>query len=79
MLGNSRALLVRSEMNGNLTVAQLTVDHSFDDPGEIHRLTKLGMDVDNLRHAGQIGNTTCTRCIGDCSIKGGYRDIDYLR
>lgn len=64
--------------DGVLVVTQLSNDHTLEDPLEQDRLLRLGLDVDKLKNA-KIGNSTCTRCIGDYHVKGGYKDIDYLR
>lgn len=77
-VGDTRALLVSSGTDGVLQVEQLSNDHTLDDPLEQDRLLRLGLDVEKLRTAQKIGNSTCTRCIGDYHVKGGYRDIDYL-
>ncbi|XP_076459304.1 TGF-beta-activated kinase 1 and MAP3K7-binding protein 1-like isoform X2 [Babylonia areolata] len=77
-VGDTRALLVKTGQDGVLTVMQLSNDHTLDDPMEHERLSGLGLDVEKLRTAKKIGNSTCTRCIGDYHVKGGYRDIDYL-
>ncbi|KAK7507282.1 hypothetical protein BaRGS_00001217 [Batillaria attramentaria] len=77
-VGDTRALLVKMAQDGRLTVMQLSNDHTIADPSEQARLSALGLDVDKLRTANKIGNSNCTRCIGDYHVKGGYRDIDYL-
>lgn len=77
--GDTRALLVTTEPDGVLKVRQLSDDHTLNDRVEQARLTALGLDVEKLRTAKLIGNSSCTRCIGDYHVKGGYRDIDYLR
>ena len=77
--GDTRALLVKTGQDGVLTVTQLSDDHTLDDPQEQRRLSALGLDVEKLKTAQKIGNSSCTRCIGDYHVKGGYRDIDYLR
>ncbi|KAL8600895.1 hypothetical protein ACOMHN_045032 [Nucella lapillus] len=76
--GDTRALLVKTGPDGVLTVTQLSNDHTLDDPVEQERLSGLGLDVEKLHTAKKMGNSTCTRCIGDYHVKGGYRDIDYL-
>ncbi|KAK7111479.1 TGF-beta-activated kinase 1 and MAP3K7-binding protein 1-like [Littorina saxatilis] len=77
-VGDSRALLVKTAQDGVLTVMQLSNDHTIDDTVEQERLASLGLDVEKLKTLKTIGNSNCTRCIGDYHVKGGYRDIDYL-
>lgn len=70
---------MKTGQDGVLTVMQLSDDHTLDNPQEQCRLSALGLDVEKLKTAKKIGNSSCTRCIGDYHVKGGYRDIDYLR
>ena len=78
-LGDTRALLVKTDSNGILKVSQLSNDHTIDNEGEQQRLASLGLDVDKLYQLRKMGTSDCTRCIGNFHIKGGYKDIDILR
>jgi hypothetical protein len=52
-VGDSRALLCRTDSNGVLRVVQLSVDHDLSNEDELLRLSQLGLDVDKFRQ----GNT----------------------
>ncbi|VDP26196.1 unnamed protein product [Soboliphyme baturini] len=56
-----------------LVVQQLSVDHDIDNPDEVMRLTKLGLNLDAIRHFSHT-----TRCLGDFPRKGGYKDFELL-
>lgn len=77
-VGDTRALLVQTDPNGMMSVCQLTVDHTIESEQEQQRLATLGLDVQKLYQRRKIGNSDCTRRIGDFSTKGGYKDIDIL-
>lgn len=77
--GDTRALLVRTDVDGIMSVTQLTVDHTIESEQEQQRLAKLGLDVEKRFQLKKIGTSDCTRCIGDFHAKGGYKDIDVLR
>ena len=79
VLGDTRALLVKTDSNGILKVSQLSNDHTIDMEGEQQRLASLGLDVEKLYQLRKMGTSDCTRCIGDFHTKGGYKDIDILR
>ncbi|XP_025089983.1 TGF-beta-activated kinase 1 and MAP3K7-binding protein 1-like isoform X2 [Pomacea canaliculata] len=76
-VGDTRVLLVKTSQE-SLTMQQLTVDHTLANAQELARLSAVGLDVEKLKTLNKIGNSNCTRCIGDYHVKGGYRDIDYL-
>ncbi|KAF9407345.1 hypothetical protein HW555_012600, partial [Spodoptera exigua] len=46
-VGDTRALLCRTDDNAVLRVVQLTVDHSLNNEDELLRLQQLGLDVNN--------------------------------
>ncbi|KAL4239630.1 PHOsphatase [Mactra antiquata] len=77
-VGDTRALMVRTDEGGIMSVSQLTVDHTIDAEAEQGRLSTLGLDVEKLYQSKKIGTSDCTRCIGDFHTKGGYKDIDIL-
>lgn len=77
-LGNTRALFCKSE-NGTLHVNQLSVDHTVSNDDELRRLLHLGLDVEKLKIVRKLGKSENTRCIGDYSVKAGYKDIENLR
>ncbi|XP_032523505.2 TGF-beta-activated kinase 1 and MAP3K7-binding protein 1-like [Danaus plexippus] len=72
-VGETRALLCRTDDNGVLRVIQLTVDHSLNNEDELLRLSHLGLDVNKFRNAQYLGNQTGTRCLGNYLVKGLYR------
>lgn len=49
-VGETRALLCRTDDNGVLRVIQLTVDHSLNNEDELLRLSHLGLDVNKFRN-----------------------------
>ncbi|KAH9633285.1 hypothetical protein HF086_000884 [Spodoptera exigua] len=49
-VGDTRALLCRTDDNAVLRVVQLTVDHSLNNEDELLRLQQLGLDVNKLRN-----------------------------
>ena len=77
-VGDSRALLCQ-EANGQIMASQLSDDHNVFNPGELNRLTKLGLNSEMLKQYRRLGPFQVTRSIGDYAIKGGYREVDTLR
>jgi TAK1-binding protein 1 len=53
-VGDSRALLCRTDSNGVLRVVQLTVDHDLSNEDELLRLSQLGLDVDKFRQGNPV-------------------------
>lgn len=49
-VGETRALLGRTDDNSVLRVVQLTMDHSLNNEDELLRLSQLGLDVNELRN-----------------------------
>lgn len=74
-----RALLCRTDKDGMLKVIQLSVDHDLRNPDELRRLHSIGLNVEELKSQGKIGNQTNTRCLGNYLAKGGYREFSALR
>jgi TAK1-binding protein 1 len=48
-VGDSRALLCRTDSEGVLRVVQLSVDHDLRNEDELLRLQQLGLDVVKIR------------------------------
>ena len=48
-IGDSRALLCKTDTNQVLRVVQLSVDHDFRDEDELLRLSHLQLDIDSIR------------------------------
>lgn len=51
----------------------------MENPNELERLARLGLDTNVLKHNGRLGTQENTRSIGDYNIKRGYQDVDALR
>ncbi|XP_005094474.1 TGF-beta-activated kinase 1 and MAP3K7-binding protein 1 isoform X2 [Aplysia californica] len=77
-VGDTRAFLCKTGPDGVLRLIQLSYDHTIADPGEQARLHQAGVDINKLKILRRVGNSDCTRCIGDYHVKGGYKDIDIL-
>ncbi|XP_037090762.1 TGF-beta-activated kinase 1 and MAP3K7-binding protein 1-like [Pollicipes pollicipes] len=78
-VGDSRALLCKTDENGILKVLQLTTDHTLTNEDELLRLQQLGMDVTPLRQGETLAGQEVTRCLGNYRVKGGYREDERLR
>jgi len=78
-VGDSRALLCKTDQNGILKVLQLTTDHTITNEDELLRLQQLGMDVTPLRQGDSLAGQEVTRCLGNYRLKGGYREDERLR
>lgn len=76
-VGDSRALLCRTDKHGNIRIHQLSVDHDFKNEDELLRLSQLGVDVNKIHHGTKLGHD-CTRCIGNYTVKGGYKEFNKL-
>lgn len=48
-VGDSRALLCKTDSNQVLRVVQLTVDHDLRNEDELLRLSQLGLDIKSIR------------------------------
>ncbi|XP_046384331.1 TGF-beta-activated kinase 1 and MAP3K7-binding protein 1-like [Ischnura elegans] len=77
-VGDSRALLCKTDLNGVLRVQQLSVDHDLWNEDELLRLAQLGLDVNKIRQGSVLGNEGNTRCLGNYLVKGGFKEIDEL-
>ncbi|XP_054706687.1 TGF-beta-activated kinase 1 and MAP3K7-binding protein 1-like [Uloborus diversus] len=76
--GNSRAVLCKEDKDGKIVISQLSPDHTFKNEDELLRLSHLGLDMQNMRREPKTGLQTCTRCIGNYTVKGGYKEFDNL-
>ncbi|XP_067936727.1 TGF-beta-activated kinase 1 and MAP3K7-binding protein 1-like [Watersipora subatra] len=76
-VGNSRALLCSTE-SGKLRVSLLNDDHTLENECEVQRLADLGLPIETIRNSKKFGQQLYTRCIGDYSVKGGYRDNEQM-
>lgn len=72
-VGETRALLCRTDDNCVLRVLQLSVEHSAQNEDELLRLAQLDVDANKLRKAQYLGNQTGTRCLGNYLVKGLYK------
>ncbi|KYN03374.1 PREDICTED: TGF-beta-activated kinase 1 and MAP3K7-binding protein 1-like [Cyphomyrmex costatus] len=77
-VGDSRALLCKTDSNQVLRVVQLSLDHDLRNEDELLRLSQLGLDVESIRQGSHLGNQENTRCLGNYLVKGGYREFDEL-
>ncbi|XP_012280880.1 TGF-beta-activated kinase 1 and MAP3K7-binding protein 1 [Orussus abietinus] len=77
-VGDSRALLCKTDSNQVLRVVQLSVDHDLRNEDELLRLSQLGIDIETIRQGSHLGNQENTRCIGNYLVKGGYREFEEL-
>ncbi|XP_012223011.1 TGF-beta-activated kinase 1 and MAP3K7-binding protein 1 [Linepithema humile] len=77
-VGDSRALLCKTDSNQVLRVVQLTVDHDLKNEDELLRLSQLGLDAKLIRQGSHLGNQENTRCLGNYLVKGGYRECEKL-
>ncbi|XP_063989119.1 TGF-beta-activated kinase 1 and MAP3K7-binding protein 1-like [Diachasmimorpha longicaudata] len=77
-VGDSRALLCKTDDNQVLRVVQLSIDHDLRNEDELLRLSQLGLDVKSIRQGSHLGNQENTRCLGNWLVKGGYREFEEL-
>ncbi|CAH0395356.1 unnamed protein product [Bemisia tabaci] len=77
-VGDSRALLCKTDPNGVLKVVQLSVDHDLSNQDEVLRLAQLGLSLDKLKAGMRLGNQENTRCLGNYLVKGGYKEFEDL-
>jgi len=48
-IGDSRALLCKTDSNQVLRVVQLSIDHDLKNEDELLRLSHLGLDIESIR------------------------------
>ncbi|XP_058793632.1 TGF-beta-activated kinase 1 and MAP3K7-binding protein 1-like [Phymastichus coffea] len=77
-VGDSRALLCKTDSNQVLRVVQLSIDHDLNNEDELFRLSQLGLEVMAIKEGGHLGNQENTRCLGNYSVKGGYKEFKEL-
>lgn len=58
---------------------KLNDDHTLENPEEVQRLASLGLPMESIRNSTKFGHQLYTRCIGDYSVKGGYKDNEQMR
>ncbi|XP_060527969.1 TGF-beta-activated kinase 1 and MAP3K7-binding protein 1-like [Cylas formicarius] len=75
-VGNCRVLLCQTDPNSVLKVVQLSVDHDVTNEDELLRLSQIGIDTKQFNHRSHIGNQETTRCLGNHTIKEGYRNFE---
>lgn len=57
----------------------LNDDHTLENESEVQRLAELGLPIEKIRKCTKFGQQLYTRCMGDYSVKGGYKDNDQMR
>ncbi|KAK9502038.1 hypothetical protein O3M35_012645 [Rhynocoris fuscipes] len=79
-VGDSRALLCRTDKHGVHKVVQVSVDHNLTNEDEILRLYNLGLNMSPASHntRRRLGNQENTRCLGNYLVKGAYREFEEL-
>lgn len=77
-VGDSRALLCKTDKNGVLRVIQLSVDHDLSNEDELLRLYNLGLPFEKVAHGYRLGNQENTRCLGNYLVKGAYKEFEEL-
>jgi len=76
-VGDCRGLLCKIDTDGVLRVVQLSVDHNLSNEDELLRLSRTGLNVDKLRQVSAgLNSHLTTRCLGNYTVKGGYKDFD---
>ncbi|KAH0558093.1 TGF-beta-activated kinase 1 and MAP3K7-binding protein 1-like isoform X1 [Cotesia glomerata] len=77
-VGDSRALLCKTDSNQVLRVVQLSIDHDLRNEDELLRLSQLNLDTKSIRQGSHLGNQENTRCLGNYLVKGGYKEFEEL-
>ncbi|CAL1263439.1 unnamed protein product [Larinioides sclopetarius] len=75
-VGDSRAVLCTEDKDGKISISQLSSDHTFTNEDELLRLSHLGLNAQKLTQQSKSGLQNCTRCIGNYTVKGGYKEFD---
>lgn len=73
-VGDSKAILCKTDPFGSYTAVQLSTDHDLLNDDELTRLSALGLDINVLKQRQKIGNVSITRCIGNHVVKGAYQE-----
>ncbi|OQV12793.1 putative TGF-beta-activated kinase 1 and MAP3K7-binding protein 1 [Hypsibius exemplaris] len=74
--GDSIAVLCRVSADGVLNVHPISILHNIDSEDEALRLSLLGLNVDDMKHARSL---KLTRCIGNYALKKYYQTFPVLR
>ena len=74
--GCSRALLCNVDNAGILHVKQVSHDHCIGNSMENNRLISLGIPLEKLVHSKVLGDSHCTRTIGDHNLKYNIQSFD---
>ncbi|XP_073969047.1 TGF-beta-activated kinase 1 and MAP3K7-binding protein 1-like isoform X1 [Rhodnius prolixus] len=79
-VGDSRALLCKTDKHGVHKVVQVSADHNLTNEDEILRLYNLGLDFTpaSRKSCCTLGNQENTRCLGNYLVKGAYREFEEL-
>ncbi|XP_054257236.1 TGF-beta-activated kinase 1 and MAP3K7-binding protein 1-like [Macrosteles quadrilineatus] len=75
-VGDSRALLCRTDENRVMKVVQLSCDHNLSNEDELLRLYNLGLE--KLTPGSRLGNQDNTRCLGNHLVKVEYKEFEEL-
>ncbi|CAK8678257.1 TGF-beta-activated kinase 1 and MAP3K7-binding protein 1-like [Clavelina lepadiformis] len=78
-VGDSRALLCQRDQHGRLDIQQISANHDINNEQELSRLSRIGLNIEKILERGKLGMNECTRCIGDYTVKGGYKENLVLR
>lgn len=54
-------------------------DHTLENEAEVQRLAALGLPIQQIQNRVMFGQQLYTRCLGDYSLKGGYKDNELVR
>ncbi|XP_014272296.1 TGF-beta-activated kinase 1 and MAP3K7-binding protein 1 isoform X1 [Halyomorpha halys] len=76
-VGDSRALLCKTDKYGVHKVVQLSVDHDLGNEDEILRLFNLGLKFEKGQSC-RLGNQENTRCLGNYLVKRNYTEFEEL-
>lgn len=71
-VGNCRALLCNTDDNGHISIQQLTHDHNLSNFNERKRFKEIGKDLRSMQNNNI--EYKATRCIGNYSAKGIFKD-----
>lgn len=72
--GDVRAVICSLKPDGDVKALPLSIDHLVSNEDEILRLTQLGLKVEDVMKI-----TERTRCLGYHQVKGGYKEVDFLK
>jgi len=72
--GDVRTVVCKTKSNGDVKALPLFIDHTVHNEDEVLRLSQLGLDKSDVAKV-----TEKTRCLGFHQVKGGYKEVDFLR